>query len=60
MPAQLYFRAGVERVTRNRFNWLGHTNSHHDLAHDNAMKEMTEINTWFSSQLAYVMGVLDQ
>jgi hypothetical protein len=42
------------------FSWLGHTNTHHNLAHGNALKEMTEINTWFSTQLAYVMSSLDK
>jgi hypothetical protein len=42
------------------FSWLGHTNTHHNLAHANALKEMTEINTWFSTQLAYVMSALDK
>jgi Protein of unknown function (DUF1552) len=42
------------------FTWLGHTNTHHNLAHGNALKEMTEINTWFSTQLAYVMSSLDK
>ncbi|HET6283972.1 MAG TPA: DUF1552 domain-containing protein [Polyangia bacterium] len=42
------------------FSWLGHTNGHHNLAHGNALKEMTEINTWFSTQLAYVMSALDK
>ena len=42
------------------FSWLGHTNTHHNLAHGNALKEMTEINAWYSTQLAYVMGALDK
>jgi len=42
------------------FTWLGHTNTHHNLAHANALKEMTEINTWFSTQLAYLMSSLDK
>jgi len=42
------------------FTWLGHTNGHHNLAHGNALKEMTEINTWFSTQLAYVMSELEK
>jgi len=42
------------------FSWLGHTTTHHNLAHGNALKEMTEINTWFSTQLAYLMGSLDK
>ncbi len=52
-----WFAMGSGGVT---FSWLGHTNTHHNLAHGNALKEMTEINTWFSTQLAYVMGALDK
>ena len=52
-----WFSMGSGGVT---FSWLGHTNGHHNLAHGNALKEMTEINTWFSTQLAYVMGKLDK
>jgi hypothetical protein len=40
--------------------WLNHTNDHHNLAHANALKEMTEWNTWYSTQLAYLMGALDK
>src|SRR5260370_12358334 len=42
------------------FSWLGHTTTHHNLAHGNALKEMTEINTCFSTQSAYVMSSLDK
>jgi hypothetical protein len=52
-----WFAMGSGGVT---FSWLGHKNTHHDLAHGNALKEMTEINTWFSTQMAYVMGELDK
>jgi hypothetical protein len=52
-----WFSMGSGGVT---FSWLGHTNTHHNLAHGNALKEMTEINTWFSTQLAYVMSSLDK
>src|SRR5258705_85226 len=52
-----WFAMGSGGVT---FSWLGHTNTHHNLAHANALKEMTEINTWFSTQLAYVMSSLDK
>jgi hypothetical protein len=52
-----WFAMGSGGVT---FSWLGHTNTHHNLAHGNALKEMTEINAWFSTQLAYVMGALDK
>jgi hypothetical protein len=51
-----WFAMGSGGVT---FSWLGHTNTHHNLAHASALKEMTEINTWFSTQLAYVMSSLD-
>ncbi len=52
-----WFAMGSGGVT---FSWLGHTNTHHNLAHSSALKEMTEINTWFSTQLAYVMSGLDK
>jgi hypothetical protein len=52
-----WFAMGSGGVT---FSWLGHTNTHHNLAHGNALQQMTEINTWFSTQLAYVMGELDK
>ena len=52
-----WFAMGSGGVT---FSWLGHKTTHHDLAHANALKEMTEINTWFSTQLAYVMSELDK
>ncbi len=52
-----WFAMGSGGVT---FSWLGHTNTHHNLAHANALKEMTDINTWFSTQLAYVMTSLDK
>lgn len=52
-----WFAMGSGGVT---FSWLGHTNTHHNLAHASALKEMTEINTWFSTQLAYVMSSLDK
>jgi len=52
-----WFAMGSGGVT---FSWLGHTNTHHNLAHASALKEMTEINTWFSTQLAYVMSALDK
>ncbi|HXI58901.1 MAG TPA: DUF1552 domain-containing protein [Polyangia bacterium] len=52
-----WFAMGSGGVT---FSWLGHTNTHHNLAHGNALQQMTEINTWFSTQLAYVMGALDK
>jgi hypothetical protein len=40
--------------------WLGHTTDHHNLAHANALKEMTEWNTWYSTQLAYLMSALEK
>jgi hypothetical protein len=52
-----WFAMGSGGVT---FSWLGHTNTHHNLAHANALNEMTAINTWFSTQLAYVMSSLDK
>jgi len=52
-----WFAMGSGGVT---FSWLGHTNTHHNLAHANALQQMTEINTWFSTQLAYVMSGLDK
>jgi hypothetical protein len=52
-----WFAMGSGGVT---FSWLGHTNTHHNLAHANALKEMTEINTWYSQQLLYVMQGLEK
>jgi Protein of unknown function (DUF1552) len=40
--------------------WLNHTNDHHNLAHANALKEMTEWNTWYATQLAYLMSALEK
>ena len=42
------------------FNWLGHTDTHHNLAHASNLQRMTEINTWYSTQLAYLMSALDK
>jgi hypothetical protein len=42
------------------FSWLGHTSGHHDLAHAADVTRMREINTWYSTQLAYLMGELDK
>jgi hypothetical protein len=42
------------------FSWLGHTDNHHNLAHGNALKQMTEINTWYSTQFAYLMSALEK
>ena len=53
----MWVAMGTGAVT---FSWLGHTTTHHNLAHGNALKQMTEINTWFSTQLAYLMGSLDK
>ena len=36
-----WFAMGSGGVT---FSWLGHTNTHHNLAHASALKEMTQIN----------------
>jgi hypothetical protein len=52
-----WFAMGSGGVT---FSWLGHTNTHHNLAHGNALKEVTEINTWYSQQLLYVMQGLEK
>jgi len=46
-------------IRRRNFSWLGHTNTHTQLAHANALKEM-RTSTLFSTQLAYVMSSLDK
>jgi hypothetical protein len=42
------------------FSWLGHTDTHHNLAHASNAARMLEINTWYSTQLAYLMGALEK
>jgi hypothetical protein len=42
------------------FSWVGHTDGHHNLAHAADVARMREINTWYSEQLAYLMGELDK
>lgn len=46
------------------FVFLGHTETHHDISHkgDNdpvGRQQMTEINTWFAEQLAYMLSLMD-
>ncbi len=48
-----------------QFSWLGHTEAHHGLSHqaddsDEARKELTAINRWYSEQFAYLLTKLDQ
>jgi hypothetical protein len=42
--------------------WLGHTSDHHNMSHDGSdrRKELQEIDNWYSQQLAYFLGKLDE
>jgi hypothetical protein len=39
--------------------WTGSNKSHHDMSHFGPTPELTAVNTWFSSQLAYFAQQLD-
>ncbi len=46
------------------FVFLGHDETHHDISHKGGgdpvgRQQMTEINTWFADQLAYMLGLMD-
>lgn len=46
------------------FVFLGHTETHHDISHKGdgdavGRQQMTEINTWFGEQLAYMLSLMD-
>lgn len=50
-------------VSGRVFNWLGIPDGHHSLSHfgdsdATALGKLTQINTWYAEQLAYLMGRL--
>ncbi len=50
-------------VSSVRFNWLGVREGHHDLSHlgdddTAAVAKLTQINTWYAQQFAYLLGKL--
>jgi hypothetical protein len=52
-------------VSPTRFSWLNITRGHHDLSHDGdsntvTQDQLTQINTWYAAQLAYLLGKLDK
>jgi hypothetical protein len=54
----------TKSVGQARMNWLGITDNHHSLSHepdgDQAAREkLIKINTWFSSELRYLLERLD-
>ncbi len=45
-------------------SWLGHSRGHHDFSHDgdsnsDTRQKITDINTWYAEQFAYLLGKLD-
>ena len=58
--ASLQFSHSVSQMT---FPWLGIADPHHDLSHlgdtdQTAIDKLTKINTWYASQLAYLLDKL--
>ncbi len=49
---------GFSNVTHT---WLGHTSAHHSMSHDGSDRraELQAIDTWYATQLAYLLGKLD-
>ncbi|MBC8131844.1 MAG: DUF1552 domain-containing protein, partial [Deltaproteobacteria bacterium] len=50
-------------VSQVRFTWLGIREGHHDLSHlgdddAQAIAKLTQINTWYAQQFAYLLGKL--
>lgn len=50
-------------VGGTRFTWLGMDRGHHDMSHDgddvtDTVEKLTQINIWYSQQLAYLMDSL--
>jgi Protein of unknown function (DUF1552) len=50
-------------VSQVRFTWLGIREGHHDLSHladddTQAVGKLTQINTWYAQQFAYLVGKL--
>ncbi|HEX3593856.1 MAG TPA: DUF1552 domain-containing protein [Polyangiaceae bacterium] len=52
-------------VGGTRFSWLGMDRGHHDMSHDgddntDTVSKLTQINTWYSQQLAYMMTAMSK
>jgi uncharacterized protein DUF1552 len=50
-------------VSQVRFTWLGIPDGHHDLSHrsdtdTDAVSKLTQINTWYAQQMAYLIASL--
>jgi len=50
-------------VGGTRFTWLGMDRGHHDMSHDgddntDTVNKLTQINTWYSQQLLYLMNAM--
>ena len=48
-----------------RFTWLGMDRGHHDMSHDgddnaDTQEKLTQIDTWYSQQLAYLMTAMSK
>jgi hypothetical protein len=48
-----------------RFTWLGMTRGHHDMSHDpdsntDTVDKLTQINVWYSQQLAYMLDKMSK
>ncbi len=51
-------------LSPTRFTWLGSTEEHHELSHSGdgdtaAQRQLTDINTWYAGEVAYLLGKLD-
>jgi hypothetical protein len=51
-------------VSQQSFPWLGFGDRHHDLSHEgdsnaDAVEKLTQINTWYAEQFAYLLRQLD-
>ncbi|HEX4337479.1 MAG TPA: DUF1552 domain-containing protein [Polyangiaceae bacterium] len=52
-------------VGGTRFSWLGMDRGHHDMSHDgddntDTVSKLTQINTWYSQQLLYLMTAMSK
>jgi hypothetical protein len=52
-------------VGGTRFTWLGMDRGHHDMSHDgddvtDTVNKLTQIDTWYMSQLAYLMDAMSK
>jgi hypothetical protein len=48
-----------------RFSWIGMTRGHHDMSHDpdtttDTVDKLTQINVWYSQQLAYMLDKMSK